>query len=145
MSSNRELTESFMEFAKDKGIDRPTMISVLEEVFRTMIRKRFTSDENFDIIINADGDLEIFQNREIVEDNAPELNDPARYISLSEARKIEPDFEVGEEIAKPIGLEEFGRRIVMTGRQTLIQKIKDLEKEGLFEKYKDLVGEIISG
>ncbi len=145
MSSNRELTESFMEFAKDKGIDRPTMISVLEEVFRTMIRKRFTSDENFDIIINADGDLEIFQNREIVEDNAPELNDQARYISLSEARKIEPDFEVGEEIAKPIGLEEFGRRIVMTGRQTLIQKIKDLEKEGLFEKYKDLVGEIISG
>jgi N utilization substance protein A len=145
MSSNRELTESFMEFAKDKGIDRPTMISVLEEVFRTMIRKKFVSDENFDIIINADGDLEIFQNREIVEDNAPELNDPARYISLSEARKIEPDFEVGEEIAKPIGLEEFGRRIVMTGRQTLIQKIKDLEKEGLFEKYKDLVGEIITG
>lgn len=145
MSSNRELTESFMEFAKDKGIDRPTMISVLEEVFRTMIRKKFVSDENFDIIINADGDLEIFQNREIVEDNAPELSDPARYISLSEARKIEPDFEVGEEIAKPIGLEEFGRRIVMTGRQTLIQKIKDLEKEGLFEKYKDLVGEIITG
>ncbi|MGD1841408.1 MAG: transcription termination factor NusA [Thermonemataceae bacterium] len=143
--NTKELTESFMEFAKSKGIDRPTMISVLEDVFKTMIRKKYGSDENFEVIINADGDLEIFRYRRIVSNDSEELAEDPETISLNDALKIQADFEVGEEIAESIGLEEFGRRIVMTGRQTLMQKIKDLEKEALFEKYSELVGEIITG
>lgn len=139
------LIESFADFAKQKNIDRPTMIRILEDVFRTMIRKKFETDENFDIIINADkGDLEIWRFREIVDDDSEDIWDHDK-ISLSEARKIEPDFEIGEEVAEEITLEDFGRRAVMTARQTLIQKVKDLEKDILFEKYKELVGEIISG
>ncbi len=145
MINTKELTESFMEFAKSKGIDRPTMISVLEDVFKTMIRKKYGSDENFEVIINADGDLEIFRYRRIVSNDSEELAEDPETISLNDALKIQADFEVGEEIAESIGLEEFGRRIVMTGRQTLMQKIKDLEKEALFEKYSELVGEIITG
>jgi N utilization substance protein A len=110
-----------------------------------MIRKKYKTDDNFDIIINADkGDLEIWRFREIVDDNSEDIWDHDK-ISLSEARKIEPDFEIGEEVAEEIKLLEFGRRAVMTARQTLIQKIKDLEKDNLFLKYKDLVGEIIVG
>lgn len=139
------LIESFADFAKQKNIDRPTMIRILEDVFRTMIRKKFETDENFDIIINADkGDLEIWRFREIVDDDSEDIWDHDK-ISLSEARKIEPDFEIGEEVAEEITLMDFGRRAVMTARQTLIQKVKDLEKDILFQKYKDLVGEIISG
>jgi N utilization substance protein A len=139
------LIESFADFAKQKNIDRPTMIRILEDVFRTMIRRKFETDENFDIIINADkGDLEIWRFREIVDDNSEDIWDHDK-ISLSEAQKIEPDFEIGEEVAEEITLEDFGRRAVMTARQTLIQRVKDLEKDILFEKYKDLVGEIISG
>ena len=139
------LIESFADFAKQKNIDRPTMIRILEDVFRTMIRKKFETDENFDIIINADkGDLEIWRFREIVDDDSEDIWDHDK-ISLSEARKIEPDFEIGEEVAEEITLIDFGRRAVMTARQTLIQKVKDLEKDILFQKYKDLVGEIISG
>ncbi|MTI21079.1 transcription termination/antitermination protein NusA, partial [Fulvivirga sp. RKSG066] len=139
------LIESFADFAKQKNIDRPTMIRILEDVFRTMIRKKFETDENFDIIINADkGDLEIWRFREIVDDNSEDIWDHDK-ISLKEARKIEPDFEIGEEVAEEITLFDFGRRAVMTARQTLIQKVKDLEKDILFEKYKELVGEIISG
>lgn len=139
------LIESFADFAKQKNIDRPTMIRILEDVFRTMIRKKFETDENFDIIVNADkGDLEIWRFREIVDDNSEDIWDHDK-ISLSEARKIEPDFEIGEEVAEEITLEDFGRRAVMTARQTLIQKVKDLEKDILFEKYKELVSEIISG
>lgn len=139
------LIESFADFAGQKNIDRPTMIRILEDVFRTMIRKRYKVDDNFDIIINADkGDLEIWRFREIVDDNSEDIWDHDK-ISLSEARKIEPDFEIGEEVAEEIKLEDFGRRAVMTARQTLIQKIKDLEKDNLFHKYKDLVGEIIVG
>jgi len=119
------------------------MIRILEDVFRTMIRKKFGTDDNFDIIINADkGDLEIWRFREIVDDNSEDIWDYDK-ISLSEARKIEPDFEIGEEVAENVSLEDFGRRAVMTARQTLIQKIKDLEKDILFNKYKDLVGELI--
>nr|WP_166920214.1 transcription termination factor NusA [Thermonema lapsum] len=142
---NRELTESFMELARAKGIDRPTMIRIIEDVFRTMIRKQYGDDSNFDVIINSDGDLEIFRYREIVPDDSPELADDNTKISLSEARKIEADFEVGEEIAEPIDPQNFGRRVIMTGRQTLIQKIKDWEKERMFLKYKDLVGTIVTG
>ena len=139
------LIESFAEFARNKNVDRPTMIRILEDVFRTMIRKKYKTDDNFDIIINADkGDLEIWRFREIVDDNSEDIWDYDK-ISLSEARKIEPDFEIGEEVAEEIKLIDFGRRAVMTARQTLIQKIKDLEKDNLFLKYKDLVGEIIVG
>ncbi|MBT1685252.1 transcription termination factor NusA [Dawidia soli] len=140
-----ELIQSFAEFAKQKNIDRPTMIRILEDVFRNMIRKRYESDENFDIIINADkGDLEIYRFREIVDDDSEDIWDFDK-ISLSEAHKIEPDFEVGEEVSEQVYIEDFGRRAVTTARQTLIQKVKDLEKDILFQKYKDLVGEIIAG
>ncbi|MDW3196408.1 MAG: transcription termination factor NusA [Cytophagales bacterium] len=139
------LIDSFADFARGKNIDRPTMIRILEDVFRTMIRKKFKVDDNFDIIINADkGDLEIWRFREIVDDNSEDIWDHDK-ICLTDARKIEPDFEIGEEVAEEIVLEDFGRRAVMTARQTLIQKIKDLEKDILFQKYKDLVGEIING
>ncbi|MDO6391989.1 transcription termination factor NusA [Pontibacter sp. BT731] len=139
------LIESFAEFAKFKNIDRPTMMRILEDVFRTMIRKKWGTDENFDIILNVEkGDLEIWRNREIVDDNSEDIWDHDK-IALSEAQKIEPDFEVGEEVSEEIQLEDFGRRAVLTARQTLIQRIKDMEKELLFQKYKDLVGEIISG
>jgi N utilization substance protein A len=139
------LIESFAEFARHKNVDRPTMIRILEDVFRTMIRKKYKTDDNFDIIINADkGDLEIWRFREIVDDNSEDIWDYDK-ISHSEAIKIEPDFEIGEEVAEEIKLVDFGRRAVMTARQTLIQKIKDLEKDNLFLKYKDLVGEIIAG
>jgi N utilization substance protein A len=141
----RILIESFAEFARNKNVDRPTMIRILEDVFRTMIRKKFTEDDNFDIVINADkGDLEIFRFREIVDDNSEDIWDHDK-ISLSEAKKIEPDFEIGEEVSEEIKLEDFGRRAVMMARQTLMQKIKDLEKDILFQKYKDLVGELIMG
>ena len=139
------LIESFADFAKQKNIDRPTMIRILEDVFRNMIRKKYVTDDNFDIIVNADkGDLEIWRFREIVDDNSEDIWEHDK-ISLTDARKIEPDFEVGEEVAEEIHLEDFGRRAVTTARQTLIQKVKDLEKDILFQKYKDIVGEIISG
>jgi N utilization substance protein A len=139
------LIESFAEFAKQKNIDRPTMIRILEDVFRNMIRKKYGTDDNFDIIINADkGDLEIWRFREIVDDDSEDIWDHDK-ISLSDATKIEPDFEIGEEVAEEIFLEDFGRRAVTTARQTLLQKVKDLGKDILFQKYKDLVGEIITG
>jgi N utilization substance protein A len=139
------LIESFADFAKQKNIDRPTMIRILEDVFRNMIRKKYETDDNFDIIVNADkGDLEIWRFREIVDDDSEDIWDHDK-IALSEAQKIEPDFEVGEEVAEQIFLEDFGRRAVTTARQTLMQKVKDLEKDILFQKYKDLVGEIITG
>jgi transcription termination/antitermination protein NusA len=142
--SSGTLIENFAEFAKRKNIDRPTMIRILEDVFRTMIRKKYSTDDNFDIIINAEkGDLEIWRFREIVDDNSEDIWDHDK-ISLSEAQKIEPDFEIGEEVAEEVKLEDFGRRAVLTARQTLIQKVKDLEKEILFQKYKDMVGEMIT-
>ncbi len=139
-----ELISSFSDFARDKNIDKPTMISVLEEVFRTMIRKKFGSDENFNVIINPEsGDLEMWRTREIVDDNSEDIWDFDK-IPLAEAKLIEPDFEIGEEVAELIKLEDFGRRVVQTARQTLIQKIKDIEKESLYDKYKDLVGELVT-
>ena len=139
------MIQSFAEFAKQKNIDRPTMIRILEDVFRNMIKKKFGSDEKFDIIVNSDkGDLEIYRFREIVDDDSEDIWDFDK-ISLSEAHKIEPDFEVGEEVSEQISINDFGRRAVTTARQTLIQKVKDLEKDILFQKYKDIVGEIISG
>lgn len=144
MNSN-ELIESFGEFARSKNIDRPTMMSILDEVFRTMIRKKFDEDSNFDVIINPDnGDLEIWRNREIVDDNSEDIWDFDK-IPLVEAQKIEPDFEVGETLPESIKLEDFGRRAVLMARQTLIQRVKDLERDNLYQKYKDQVGEIVTG
>ncbi|MFD2574301.1 transcription termination factor NusA [Spirosoma soli] len=137
------LIESFADFARSKNIDRPTMIAILEEVFRTMIRKKFGTDENFDVIINAEsGDLEMWRTREIVDDNSEDIWDYDK-IPLAEARKIQDDFEVGEQVAEEVKLEDFGRRVVQTARQTLIQKIKDMEKELLYQKYKDQVGDLV--
>jgi N utilization substance protein A len=139
------LIESFSEFAKSKNVDRPTMIRILEDVFKSMIRKKYETDDNFDIIINVDkGDLEMWRFREIVDDNSEDIWDHDK-ISLTDAQKIEPDFEIGEEVAEEIKLIDFGRRAVMTARQTLIQRIKDLEKDILLDKYQDLVGEMING
>ncbi|WP_341224337.1 transcription termination factor NusA [uncultured Arcticibacterium sp.] len=139
-----DLVASFSEFAREKNIDRPTMIAVLEDVLRTMIRKKYEDDHNFDIILNAEtGDLEMWRTREIVDDNSEDIWDTDK-IPLTEARKIEPDFEIGEEVAEEVKLIDFGRRVVQTARQTLIQKIKDLEKEMLYDLYKDQVGELLT-
>ena len=138
------LIESFAEFAKFKNIDRPTMIRILEDVFRAMIRRKYVTDENFDVIINIDkGDLEIWRYREIVSQDPDEFDENLQ-IKLSDAKTIESDFEVGEEVAEEVKLDSFGRRVVMTARQTLIQKVKDLEKDILFQRYKDVVGEMVS-
>ncbi|MFM7488560.1 MAG: transcription termination factor NusA [Cytophagales bacterium] len=138
------LIESFADFAKQKNIDRPTMIRILEDVFRNLIKKKYVQDDNFDIIVNADkGDLEIWRFREIVDDESEDIWDHDK-ISLTEARKIEPDFEVCEEVAEEVHLEDFGRRAVTTARQTLIQKVKDLEKDIVYQKYKDIVGELVT-
>ncbi|MBO0948896.1 transcription termination factor NusA [Fibrella forsythiae] len=139
-----QLIESFADFARSKNIDRPTMITILEEVFRTMIRKKYETDANFDVIINAEsGDLEMWRTREIVDDNSEDIWDYDK-IPLAEARLIQNDFEVGEQVAEEVKLEDFGRRVVQTARQTLIQRVKDLEKELLYQKYKDQVGDLIS-
>ncbi|QNL22141.1 transcription termination/antitermination protein NusA [Hyphobacterium sp. CCMP332] len=139
------LIESFQEFAKFKNIDRPTMIHILEDVFKTLVRKKYGSDDNFDVIINTDkGDLEIWHYREVVADDAEDI-DLNIQIPLSDAKKIEEDFEVGEEVAEEVKFEDFGRRLVLTARQTLMQRIKDLEKDILYQKYKEQVGEIVTG
>ena len=139
------LVESFAEFARSKNIDRPTTIKILEEVFRNMIKKKYGTDDGFDVIINMDkGDLEILRSREIVEDNSEDIWDFDK-ISFSNARKIGIDFEVGEEVAEQINIKDFGRRAITAARQTLIQKVKDIEKESLVKKYKDIIGEIVVG
>jgi len=141
---NATLIESFSEFKEFKNIDRVTMMNILEEVFRNTLIKKYGSDENFDIILNPDkGDLEIWQNREIVPDD--DLEDENTQIALSEAIKIEADFEVGEEVSQEIKLEEFGRRNILTLRQFLKSTIDDLEKGNIFNKYKERVGEIVTG
>lgn len=143
--NHSELVESFAEFARSKNIDRPTMMRILDEVFRAMIKKKYTTDENFDIIINPEkGDLEIIRTREIVDDDSEDIWDFDK-IPLTEARKIQDDFEVGEQVAEEIKLDDFGRRAVLTARQTLIQRVRDLEKDLMYQKYKDLVGEVVQG
>ena len=139
------LIQSFTEFAKQKNVDRPTMIKILQDVFRAMIKKKYENDENFDIIINADnGDLEIMRFREIVDDNSEDIWDFDK-IAISDAKKIEKDFVIGDEVAEEIKIEDFGRRAVILAKQTLIQRVKDLEKEIIISKYDGLVGEIITG
>jgi N utilization substance protein A len=138
------LTESFSEFKDVKNIDRATMMSILEDVFKGMLRKKYGNAENIDIIVNPDkGDLEIWRNRTIVEDGLVE--DPNLQIAYSDAIKIEPDFEVGEELTEEVKLGDFGRRAVLAARQNLVSRILELEKDGIYKKYKDRVGDIISG
>jgi len=143
------LVESFSEFKEVKNIDRATLMSIIEDVFRSLIKKKFISDENFDIIVNPDrGDLEIWRNRTIVDDEFAEdsfdFNENI-HISLADSRKIEPDFEIGEEVTDQLSLEDFGRRSVLAIRQNLVSRILDLEKDSLYKKYKDRVGDIITG
>lgn len=138
------LIESFAEFKEFKNIDRVTMMGILEDVFRNMIIKKYGSDDNFDIIINIDkGDLEVWHNREIVEDGTVE--DPASQIAYTDAIKIEPDFEVGEEVSEEVKITDFGRRAVLAFKQNLVSRITELEKDGVYRKYKDRVGEIVTG
>ena len=142
--NTEQLIESFSDFKEFKNIDRATMMSILEEVFRSMITKMTGTDENYDIIINPDkGDIEIWRNREIVDDG--EVEDENREISISDAIKIEPDFEIGEEVAEQMELIDFGRRAVLALRQNLISKIHELEKDSLYKLYKDRVGDILTG
>ncbi len=138
------LIETFSEFKELKNIDRATMISVLEDVFRSMLLKMFTTDENFDVIINIDkGDFEIWRNREVVADG--EVEDPNRQIALSEAKKIDDDYEVGEDVTDEVKFADFGRRAILALRQNLTSRILDLEKNNVFLKYKDRIGDIITG
>ncbi|MDX9771155.1 MAG: transcription termination factor NusA [Tenuifilaceae bacterium] len=142
--STINLTDTFAEFKELKSIDRPTMMSVLEDVFRNMIIKMYGSDDNYDIIINIDkGDFEIWRNREVVEDG--EVEDPNRQIALTEAKSIEEDYEVGEEVTDEVKLADFGRRAILALRQNLTARILELEKNNLYSKYKDRIGEIITG
>lgn len=139
-----ELIDSFGEFKEFKNIDRPMMMSILEDVFRGMLKKKFGETANFDVIINPEkGDLELWRYREIVPDG--EIEDAANEIEYSEAILIEPDFEVGEEVSEEVHIWDFGRRAVLALRQNLISKIHELEKDSIYKKYKDRVGDIITG
>ena len=138
------MIETFQEFKETKNIDRTTMVSVLEESFRNVIAKIFGSDENFDVIVNPDkGDFEIHRNRIVVADG--EVQDENKEISLTDAQKIEPDYEVGEEVSEEVNFTKFGRRAILNLRQTLASKILELEHDSLYNKYKDKVGTIVSG
>ncbi len=137
------LIEAFQDFKEAENIDRPTMMKVVEDVFKTLLRKKYGSDDNFDVIVNAEkGDLEIIRRRMIVEDG--QVEDPLAQIAYADAVKIEPDFEVGEELYEEIDLLDFGRRAILAAKQTLASRISDLKKNVLAKKYGDRIGEIIS-
>lgn len=141
---NINLIDTFAEFKELKNIDRVTMMSVLEDVFRSVLIKQYGTDENFDVIINIDkGDFEIWRNREVVEDD--ELEDPNLQISLTDAQKIDSDYEVGEEVTDEVKLIDFGRRAILNLRQNLASKIMELEKDNIYGKYKDKIGDIVTG
>jgi N utilization substance protein A len=138
------LVETFSDFKTGKNIDRPTMVRVLEDVFRTLIRKKYGTDENFDVIVNTTkGDLELWRVREIVPDG--EVTDDRSQISISEALSIDEDYEIGEECYEQLHLEDFGRRAIMAARQTLISRIMELEKDEIYRSYSERIGEIIVG
>lgn len=138
------LIDTFSEFKELKNIDRATMMSVLEDVFRSLLARKYGSDENFDIIVNIDkGDFEIWRNREVVEDS--DIEDPNIQISLTNAKEIDEDYEVGEEVSDEVKLQDFGRRAILTLRQHLTTRILDLEKSNIFMKYKDSIGDIVTG
>ena len=137
------MVDTFSEFKELKNIDRTTMISVLEESFRNVLAKMFGTDENFDIIVNPDkGDFEIWRNREVVEDD--KVEDTNLQISLSEAKKIDEDYEVGEEVTDEVFFEKFGRRAILNLRQTLASKILELQKDAIYNQYKDKIGQLVS-
>jgi len=141
---NLALIDSFAEFKEDKNIDRVTLMGIIEDVFRNMIVKKYGSDDNFDIIVNPDkGDLEIWRNRIVVKDE--DVEDSNAEIAYTDAIKIEPDFEVGEEVSEEVHLIDFGRRAILSLRQNLISRIQEHDNTDLYNKYKELVGEIISG
>ena len=141
---NLALIDSFAEFKDDKNIDRVTLMGIIEDVFRNMIVKKYGSDDNFDIIVNPDkGDLEIWRNRIVVKDE--DVEDSNAEIAYTDAIKIEPDFEVGEEVSEEVHLIDFGRRAILSLRQNLISRIQEHDNTDLYNKYKELVGEIISG
>ena len=141
---NINLIDSFAEFKEFKNIDRATLMRVLEDIFRNMLLKRYGTDENFDIIINIDkGDLEIWRNRTVVEDD--KLENPNSEITLTEAKKIDEDYELGEEVTDEVKFKDFGRRSVLALRQNLSARILELEKDNVYNKYKDKVGQIILG
>lgn len=138
------LIDSFQEFKDAESIDRPTLMKVLEDVFKTLLRKKYVDDENFDVIVNDQtGDLEIFRRREIVEDG--EVEDDNKQIALSEAKLIEPDYDVGEELYEEVDVRDFGRRAILAAKQTLAARIGDLKKNNLLKIYAERIGEIISG
>ena len=137
------MIDTFREFKETKNIDRTTLVSVLEESFRNVIAKIFGSDENFDVIVNPDkGDFEIYRNRIVVDDD--DVEDANKQISLTEAQKIDPDYEVDEEVSEKVDFAKFGRRAILNLRQTLASKILELEHDSLYNKYKDRVGEVVS-
>jgi N utilization substance protein A len=137
------LIESFSEFKAGKNIDRPTMVRVMEDVFRTLIKKKYGSDEHFDIIVNTNGDLQLWRVRKIVPDG--EVMDEQGQVSLSEAKSIDESYELDEDCYEELTLEDFGRRAIMAARQTLVSRIMELEKDEVFQRYKDREGEIILG
>lgn len=138
------LVDTFSEFKAGKNIDRPTMVRVLEDVFRTLIKKKYGSDENFDVIVNTTkGDLELWRVREIVPDG--EVTDDRSQISISEALSIDEEYEIGEECYEQLHLEDFGRRSIMAARQTLISRIMELEKDDIYNRYNERVGEMVAG
>lgn len=139
-----DLVSSFAEIAREKGIDRDTLQLIVEDVFRAMIKKRYGSDDSFEIILNPDhGDVQILHIREVVPDW--DVEDPVTQIDLTGAKRIDGDFDIGDEVAEEIDVRDFGRRVVMTARQTFSQRIRDIEKENVFQSYKELVGEIVVG
>ncbi len=147
-TKNTEITpnliETFKEFKETKNIDRTTLVSVLEESFRNVIAKIYGSDENFDVIVNPDkGDFEIYRNRVVVADG--EVEDDNKEIALKDAQKIDEDYEIGEEVSEPVNFSKFGRRAILNLRQTLASKVLELEHDNLYNKYKDRVGQIVSG
>ena len=141
---SKNLIDTFADFARSRNIDRTTVIRILEEVFRAMIVRKFNTDSNFDVIINLDqGDLQIWRFREIVDDNSEHIEDYDK-ISLSEAKSIESDFKVGEEVSEEISIDSFGRRAITVAKNTLIEQVKDLASNTLHAKYKALIGEMIT-
>lgn len=137
------LIEAFQEFKDAESIDRPTMMKVVEDVFKTLLRKKYGSDENFDVIVNAEkGDLEIIRRRQIRDDD--DVDNPLEEVSYSEAIKIQPDYEVGEDLLEEVDILDFGRRAILAAKQTLASRINDLKKNALVKKYSDRIGDIMN-
>lgn len=137
------LIDAFQEFKDEESIDRPTLMRLMEDVFKTLLRKKYGSDEYFDVIVNAEkGDLEIFHKREIRPDD--DVDNKLAEIAYSDAVKIEPDFEIGEELIEEVDIQEFGRRNILAAKQTLASRISDLKKSNLIKRYSERIGEIVS-